>query len=211
MAVANRNLSQVKLDIQQIISNLELLENRNNIDSNLERIKTDTEHLLKNLEKLPLERYKDKITKRQKGRRNRKLQKLINTEVKRNLNLEIKDLEFSLGKAIRESPKRKQNFGQHRKTVKECQRILKTFELFQQLHLLRGQNPSETYKFSLKLRQLKSIWNSLLQDNLQEQISDEVKIQDQWNEVLFGPLETTYFAEKTNIHDFIRKRYCKRN
>ena len=211
MAVANRNLSQVKLDIQQIISNLELLENRNNIDSNLERIKTDTEHLLKNLEKLPLERYKDKITKRQKGRRNRKLQKLINTEVKRNLNLEIKDLEFSLGKAIRESPKRKQNFGQHRKTVKECQRILKTFELFQQLHLLRGQNPSETYKFSLQLRQLKSIWNSLLQDNLQEQISDEVKIQDQWNEVLFGPLETTYFAEKTNIHDFIRKRYCKRN
>ena len=214
MAVANRNLSQVKLDIQQIISNLEILENGNNVDRNLERIKTDTESLLKNLEKLPLERYKDKITKRQKGRCKCKLQKLINIEVKGNQNLQIKDLESkecSLGKPLRESPTRKQKFCQHRKTVKECQRFLKTFELFQQLHLLRGQNPSETYKFSLKLRQLKSIWNSLLQDNLQEQISDEVKIQDQWNEVLFGPLETTYFVEKPNIHDFIRKRYCQRN
>ncbi|TMW52701.1 hypothetical protein DOY81_002224 [Sarcophaga bullata] len=209
MAVANRNLSQVKLDIQQIFSNLEILENRNNIDSNLERIKSDTEHLLKNLEELPLEHYKAKITKLQTARRKRKLQKIINLEVNKNLNLQTKNLESkvcSVGKSLRESHKRKQKFGQHRKTIKECQRFLKAFELLQQLHLLRGQNPSDTYKFSLKLRQLKTIWNSLLQDNLQEQISNEVKIQDQWNELLFGPLETTYFVEKPNIHDFVRKR-----
>lgn len=209
MAVAYRNLSQVKLDIQQIISNLEILENINNIDSSLEQLKSETEYLLKNLEKLPFEHYKAKIKRRQKRRHKRKLQKLINLEVNRNVNTQATDLvlkKWSNDIRLRDDPEEKKKFGHHRKIVKECQRFLKTFELLQQLHLFRGGNSSETYKFSVKLRQLKSIWNSLLQDKLQEQISDETKIEQQWNEMLFGPLEATYFVEKPNLNDFIRKR-----
>lgn len=206
MSGAVRNLSQVKFNIKQIGYYLQQLENYNGHEKELERVKFDTEKLISQLEKLPLERFKYKLNQRRRNRRNKKLQKLqnqANTKViKQNESETFSDI-------LTSSISRKQNPKSEKqlRSVKECQRFLQTFELLEHLHLLRGRNSSETYKFSLKLRQLKCIWNSLLQDKLQEQTSTDVTIQQQWNEVLFGPPEKTYFQDKPNVNDFLRKRY----
>ncbi|KAM7359416.1 uncharacterized protein ACRADG_012195 [Cochliomyia hominivorax] len=206
MSASYRNITQVKLDIKQIIDNLQTLNHYQGNEANLPHLKCNTEELLNKLENLPLENIKTKLLKRQRKRRNKRLQKLKifqnHKQIQDNSNNVI--VKEDTPPALKES-KSKPN---HHllKSVKECQRFLQTFELLQQIHLARGQNSSDTYKFSLKLRQLKSIWNSLLQDKQQEVTTPEAKIEQQWNEVLFGPAEKTYFQDKPDLQNFIRKR-----
>ncbi|XP_037824179.1 programmed cell death protein 7-like [Lucilia sericata] len=206
MTAPSNQVSQVKLAIKQIVDNLQQLEKHQDPDKDLLTLKTDTEQLLKHLESLPLEDIRNKLNKRQRKRHNKKLQKLKNKEISKVINKQNGSKLYEDNTTSKASRDNKPKSHYQNKIVKECQRFLQTFELLEQLHLLRGQNTTETYKFSLKLRQLKSIWNCLLQDKLQEQTSAELKIKQQWDEVLFGPPEKTYFQEKPDLQDFIRKR-----
>ncbi|KNC32807.1 hypothetical protein FF38_00256 [Lucilia cuprina] len=206
MTAPSNQVSQVKLALKQIADNLQQLEKYKDPGVDLFSLKTDTEQLLKHLESLPLEGIRNKLNKRKRKRHNKKLQKLKNKKINKVINKEIVSKVYEDTTTSKASRDNKPKSHYQNKSVKECQRFLQTFELLEQLHLLRGQNATETYKFSLKLRQMKSIWNSLLQDKLQEQIPTEVKIQQQWDEVLFGPPEKTYFQEKPDLQDFIRKR-----
>lgn len=206
MSAPYSKVSQVKLDIKQVVDNLKQLANCDGHEIELLKLKTNTEYLLNRLENLPLEGLKTKLNQRQRKRHKIKLNKLRITKEINVVNKEIES-EASVG-AITYTVSRQLKPKTHYqfKSVKECQRFLQTFELLEQLHSVRGQNSTETYKFSLQLRQLKSIWNCLLQDKLHEQTSKDVKIQQQWNEVLFGPPEKTYFHNKPDLQDFIRKR-----
>lgn len=212
MSALCSNVAQVKLDIKQILENLQQLSDFEGKERNFPQLKTETEELLNQLESLPLDKIKTKLKKRQRQRRNRKLQKRKLKEINKKLETSktvpnIANQETaSIAKPFNQQPKYNQL-----RVVKECQRFLQTFELLEQLHFARGQNSSETYKFSLKTRQLKSIWNCLLQDKLQEITSPEVIVQQQWNEVLFGPPEKTYFQNKPDLEDFIRKRYFEQS
>lgn len=207
MSASCKNMSQVKLDIKHILENLQQLAEFEGKETNFPQLKNETEELLNQLEGLPLEKINQKFKKRQRKRRIKKLQKRKIKEINEKLetNKIVSKTTTKETIAITKPSNQKPQYIQLR-MVKECQRFLQTFELLEQLHLARGQNSSETYKFSLKTRQLKSIWNSLLQDKLQELTSPDVIIQQQWNEVLFGPPEKTYFQEKPDLQDFVRKR-----
>ncbi|XP_013110152.1 uncharacterized protein LOC106088978 [Stomoxys calcitrans] len=213
MTSSSEGIPQIKLELKNVIENLKIFENTSLLDNQqLEDLKIKTEQLLTNLEHKPLENIKKSLKKRQKSRKHKKLkQKLLQPKKQDWLNEDIKPETHgaeSLKSRIQTSTlERSTKYHHHLKSISECQRFLKTFELLEQLHLARGQDPNKTRKFASKLQHLRLIWNSLLQEKQSESSNTEQKVQEQWNRVFFGKTEKTFFEGKVNQNYFIRKRH----
>lgn len=209
-------LTQVKLDLKKVIENLKLLEEAQTLsnDQQLGDLKQKTEQLLTNLENKPLERYRLLSKKNRKRRQRKKLHSKQHQVVSKPEELPKIDLEVNLGEVKPTNSKidtnqplqRSRNYHHHLKSLQECQRFLKTFELLEKLHLVRGQDHAQTQEFSNKLRHLKLVWNCMLQEKQSEQSSNEQQLHQQWNQVFFGLAEKTYFEGKPNLKYFLRKR-----
>lgn len=217
MSSSSRNIAvtQVKIDLKEIIDNLKLLENSDSLNNtNLHDIKLKTQQLLKGLESKPLEKVKRKIKKKKIKRRRKKLHKTQHSasapqdSMDTKHNIETENSNHASPKCIYNTTQQRSRKYQHHhlRSLKECHRFLKTFELLEQLHLARGQDIPETRKFSCKLQQLKTIWNCLLQEQQAEQSNSSEQIQQQWNQVLFGDAEKSYYEGRPNMNYFLRKR-----
>ncbi|XP_011293272.2 uncharacterized protein LOC105261421 [Musca domestica] len=214
---SNNCTTQVKLELKKVIENIKLLEqapNEGEHCQNLAAITSETEELLRKLEKEPLEKCAANIRKLQRKRQRKKLKKkqwqAKMREQESPDNWEISDIKPSVSQSNKPSTssvQHKQKSHTHLKSLHECQRFLKTFELLEQLHLARCQDPSKTREFASKLQYLKFVWNSLLQEKQNDQSNTERQVEVQWNRVLFGMSEKTYFEGHSSIKYFLRKRH----
>lgn len=121
-------ITRVKMDIRQIIENLNRLENCNINQYNLLELKCETDKLLSDLESMPLGGLKRKLKKQQRNRHFKNLQK---AKIKEQNNLRIetdfevatcpsKFIETSKNTATKPKPHHQL------KSLQECQRFLKT-------------------------------------------------------------------------------------
>ncbi|XP_061390365.1 uncharacterized protein LOC133325660 [Musca vetustissima] len=211
--------TQVKLEFKKVIENIKLLEQaqhetESQENRNLQDLTKQTEELLQKLEAKPLEKCADKIQKLQRKRQRKKLKKKQwQAKLKQQESIdELPEEETETKPSVSQINTNKSHTVPHKlhhhlKSLHECQRFLKTFELLQQLHLSRGQDPAKTREFSSKLQYLKFVWNSLLQERQNEHTNKEQQLEDEWNRVLFGMSEKTYFEGKPNVKYFLRKRH----
>ncbi|XP_054091960.1 uncharacterized protein LOC105210198 isoform X1 [Zeugodacus cucurbitae] len=217
----NLNISLLKSSIKTIITNIKLLENVKSTNEDcgqlVDRLKQQTEELLQKVETSPLERL-SKVLKKRKLKRHRKKFKLkeIKAEVRsRNITQGLKSNEISNILQSNEYPATL-SYGEHTSSLKkhqhirllkqhDAQRFLRTFELFKMLHFSRGQNINHTNEFAEQLLDLRVSWSKILEENKLE-CTQELRIEDQWNDIFFGSAEHSYYDGDQKISEFLRIR-----
>ncbi|XP_075146202.1 uncharacterized protein LOC142220765 [Haematobia irritans] len=213
MSSSRESILQIKTEIKAVQENLKILESTQLPDNKqLQDLIYNTETILTNLENKPLEYIGKALRKRQNRRKRknckRKMLKATQNDLLQDNELTKETCGTHTTSDTKVTPLEcSRKYHHHLRTLHECQKFLKTFELLEELHLARGQDAEKTRIFASKLQPLKRVWNSMLQEKQNESLNNEKQIQEQWNCVFFGRAEKTFLEGKTDEEYFIRKRH----
>jgi len=222
-----KNISQLKLHLKNIIQNIKELEVLEKQEQEYTKptiaavaIIEQTNKLLNQIENAPVEKLVQKHKKKKKrkrGPRSKRQKMIVATQNKKpTTSATLKQATIKTVEEIQPPlpplPTTQTLKLHHQlRNYHDAQRFLRTFELLKILHLARGsdggvQNIEKTQRFAAQFNNLRAIWNNILLENTPQR-TQECKIEDQWNEALFGAREKIYYsAAERKMNDLIRIR-----
>ncbi|XP_017492833.1 PREDICTED: uncharacterized protein LOC108380943 [Rhagoletis zephyria] len=194
-------VSQLKCHIQNILTNIKKMEALQcetvTSESNIDSLMQQTDELIKVVEKSPLERLAKKIKKR-KERRKTKKSKV--KDIKKHLvSKNVLQMPTSIASTT-VLPSYEASARTHTDPSSSANCLTTTITKKPQIRLLK-QHDSQRFLSKFDTGATRS---KVLKDNAPEG-SKERHLEDQWNEVFFGPVEHSYY-DKQNRGDFIRIR-----
>ncbi|XP_036345341.1 uncharacterized protein LOC118754582 [Rhagoletis pomonella] len=190
-------VSQLKCNIQNILSNIKKMEALQcetvTSESNIDSLMQQTDELIKVVEKSPLERLAKTIKKRKERRKIKKSKvKEIKTHV---VSKNVLQMPSSIASTT-VLPSYEASARTHTETS-NC--LTSTITKKLQIRLLKH----DSQRFLRKV-DMGSTRSEVLKYNAPES-TKERHLEDQWNDVFFGPVEHSYYDEQ-NRGDFIRIR-----